>query len=135
MKRDWNLLRHILGIIELSRANNLLNFPEAAYPIPQEIAKNYENQEEACQVILEHVVLLHDENFIEILEPGRNGTYSIISIFVIRLTASGHDFMDLSRENNHWENVKNKIVTSGGATTVAIITQLLIAEAKQKLGL
>jgi hypothetical protein len=132
MKRNWDLLRHILNTIESCKANTLLEFPSAALPLPDGILKD---EEDWSGVILEHVVLLSDENLIEMYKPSYVSTGSIINIFVVRLKASGHDFLDLSRENNRWQKTTEKIMKNGGAATMTLITQLLIAEAKQRLGL
>jgi hypothetical protein len=135
MKRDWNLLRHIIGKIESSEAGNLMDFPGCAYPIPDEIAKNYESQEIMCQVIIEHVLLLNDEHLIDLCNMSRNSSGSLSSIWIYRLTALGHDFLELSRKENNWNIVTDKIKKSGGSMTMAIITQLLIALGKQQLHL
>jgi hypothetical protein len=139
MKRNWDLQRHILGSIESKEAGRIFSFPEDAYPIPQEIFGYYENkddyQETLYQEIAEHVLLLGDEGFIEIDKVTRNAAGSFTVVFVYRLTSLGHNFLDLSRDNSHWKSVKNKIMTLGGSTTVTIMTQLLLAEVKSKLGL
>jgi Hypothetical protein (DUF2513) len=139
MKRNWNLQRHLLGILESGEAGRIFNFPSDAYPIPPEIFRYDENQYDhrdiIYQEIAEHVVLLGDEGFIEIAGENRNGAGSFSSVFVYRLTASGHNFLDLSRDNNHWKSVMGKVMGLGGSTTVAIITQLLISEAKRTVGL
>ncbi len=139
MKRNWDLQRHILGRIESGEARRIFNFPLDAYPIPQEILKYDENQDDhqdtIYQEIAEHVLLLRDEGFIEIASENRNAASSFAAVLVYRLTASGHNFLDLSRDNNHWKKAMNKIMGLGGSATGAIITQLLIAEAKRTVGL
>jgi Hypothetical protein (DUF2513) len=139
MKRNWDLQRYILGIIESGEAGRIFNFPEDAHSIPPGILRYDDNQDDyediIDQEIAEHVVLLGDEGFIEIAGKHRNGAGSFTVVYVNRLTASGHNFLDLSRDNNHWKSVMGKVMGLGGSTTVAIITQLLIAEAKRTVGL
>jgi hypothetical protein len=139
MKRNWDLQRYLLGIIESGEAGRIFNFPSDAYPIPSEILRYDENQDDyediIYQEIAEHIVLLRDEGFIEIASENRNGAGSFAAVLVYRLTASGHNFLDLSRDNNHWKSVKGKVMGLGGSTTVTIMTQLLLAEIKSKLGL
>jgi Hypothetical protein (DUF2513) len=135
MKRDWDLLRYILGKIESSEAGNLMTFSSDAYPIPSKIEQNYESQEIMCQAIMEYVLLLNDEHLIDLCNMSRNSSGSLTNIHIYRLTALGHDFLELSRKENDWNIVTDKLKKSGGSMTMAIITQLLIALGRQQLHL
>lgn len=139
MKRNWDLLRYIMTKIESAEADQMFYFPKSAYPIPPEIAIYYDienlGQDNLNKEILESVLLLGDEKLIDMVPPVRNAAGSIGMVIVYRLTNSGHNFIDLSRDDNQWKDAKQKIVKSGGAATITILTQLLIAGAKQQLGL
>jgi hypothetical protein len=47
----------------------------------------------------------------------------------------GHNFFSLSRDNNLWKVVMDKVAKASEAGTLTFVTQLLLAEAKKALSL
>jgi hypothetical protein len=52
-----------------------------------------------------------------------------------RLTWSGHEFLDVARDNSSWNKITKGIAKTGGAWTLDLLKAYLVAEAKTKFGL
>jgi hypothetical protein len=80
-----------------------------------------------------HAILLGEAGLAEIVESSCEESESPSAI-ILRLTWAGHEFLDAARENNIWNQAKDKISKVGGAT-IPIWTAVLTEIIKKQLGL
>ena len=117
MKRDMDLIRAMLLAIEA----------ETSGWAPNELEIPGYTQEQ----IKYHAVLLGEAGLADVCDITTGDCPAAI---VNRLTWAGHEFLDASRENQIWNQAKDKINKIGGASIgiwVALLTELI----KKKLGL
>jgi Hypothetical protein (DUF2513) len=71
-----------------------------------------------------HVQLLLDADLIEgkVISQNRGGRQIPSGYFITRLTMSGHDFLDASRENKVWEKAKGTFKEKGVGWTDGPLT-------------
>jgi hypothetical protein len=118
MKRDMDLIRKMLLTIEADEHGFA---PEIQIP-------DYTQEE-----IGYHAILLKEAGLAIVSDLTSFGSSSPIGK-VVRLTWAGHEFLDAARENQIWNQAKDKINQIGGATIqiwIALLTELI----KKKLGL
>ena len=118
MKRDMDLIRQMLLAIEAD---------EHGFA-PKVDVRGYTQEQ-----INYHAFLLGEAGLAVVSEATHFGSENPEAI-ILRLTWSGHEFLDSSRENQIWNQAKDKIGKIGGATIqiwVAVLTELI----KKKLGL
>lgn len=79
-----------------------------------------------------HQEILEEAGFIkaQILKDMGGGC----TIFAERLTYSGHEFLDASRDNHRWEKAKKAMQATGGFA-LDVLQALLISYAKAEIGL
>ncbi len=115
MKRNDDIIRQLL--FEFEEQPNWQLFSQLLPAAPQE-----------DQIKHSHLLLLVDEGWVTLVHKG--GTY--------RLTAAGHDYLDVVRSDAVWEKTKVGVAQVGGMT-LGMIKDLAIAYAKQaaaeKLGI
>lgn len=117
MKRDFELLKQILIMVEDAET-----FDESvAIKIPGR----------SGDVIEYHVILLHEAGLINCDQMEKDYGHTM----PMSLTMAGCDFLDASRSDSIWKKVFGVIKDKGGAVTIDIVKQLLISEAKRRLGL
>ena len=79
-----------------------------------------------------HVALLKEAGLVDaIVVTDHKGMPS--GAQVLRLTWSGHDFLDAARNDTVWNTAKRKIIESGMSWTFSMLTEILKALAKQEL--
>ena len=115
MKRDMDLIRAMLMSIETD---------EHGFASKIEIP-NYTQEE-----IGYHAVLLGEAGLAIVSDITTFGVKSPQAI-VIRLTWSGHEFLDAARDKTIWNQAKDKI----GSATIQVWMTVLSALALKKLGL
>ena len=107
MKRDLDLVRRILLHIEKSGTSptGFGAFVEDGYDLP---AIHY------------HIRLLHDAGLIEADEivPGQ--------WWPERMTWSGHEFLDVARNEELWRETKEKVEKSAGGAPFLVFHELLL---------
>src|SRR5574343_466920 len=108
MKRDTDLLRHLLLTIE---DDEKYKHKEKVKEDSRFEAKYGEHWEDA---INEHNLLLHEAGFIEAQIVQRGDGYK--TVYPFRLTYKGTEFLDCIRDGKVWRNTKEKISLAGGAT-------------------
>ena len=115
MKRDMDLIRAMLMSIEADEHGFA---PKIEIP-------NYTQEE-----IGYHAVLLGEAGLAIVSDITTFGVKSPQAI-VIRLTWSGHEFLDAARDKTIWNQAKDKI----GSATIQVWMTMLSALALKKLGL
>ena len=115
MKRDMDLIRAMLMSIEAD---------EHGFASKIEIP-NYTQEE-----IGYHAVLLGEAGLAIVSDITTFGVKSPQAM-VIRLTWSGHEFLDAARDKTIWNQAKDKI----GSATIQVWMTMLSALALKKLGL
>lgn len=116
MKRDMDLIRDILFWMEEHEGG----FPKIPEKSDREIGY--------------HCHLLGDAGLIRTAD-ARSLSDTLPRAFPLSITSLGHDFIDSARSKTVWSTVKNKVLTTTGGVSIAILTELLKEEAKRRLGL
>ncbi|WP_284213868.1 DUF2513 domain-containing protein [Comamonas jiangduensis] len=116
MKRDMDLMRDILLWLEDNHSG---------VPVFQDRDK---------LEIGYHCHLLADAGLIEAANSSHMED-PVPQAHPLSITSKGHDFIDASRSKTIWSSVKNKVISSTGGVSIAILTELLKDEAKRRLGL
>jgi hypothetical protein len=116
MKRDMDIVRHLLMWVESERSHQLpsaLSREDLAY----------------------HAQLLIDAGLVEgtVHYSSRRGRKVPDAFHIQRLTWAGHDFLDAARDDSVWRTAKEKILKSGVAWTFELLKDALKALAKQQL--
>ena len=119
MQRNFDLIRLILRDIE------------AAPPGQRATQFTYSNFDEPT--IQEHIVLLIENGLVE-------GTiHSPISGMKIgsptRLTWTGHDFLDVSKDESIWSRAKETVLLPTASISFNLLLEWLKFQAKEKLGI
>jgi hypothetical protein len=118
MKRDMDLIREIL----------LYRESDGDHKIPNDY-----NDEQ----IAYHVQLLIDEGLVEgnVIWQHLGERQVPSGYFITRLTMSGHDFLDASRENKVWEKAKGTFKEKGVGWTIDVLKAVCIQIVKSHVGL
>ena len=119
MKRDFDLIRHIMTDIE--------NMPAAS------AFKSFEYPGYDKATIHQHIKLLIDENLIE--GKIHESHHGIDAVRITGLTWNGHDFIDASKDESIWTKAKETVLKPTVSITFSILLEWLKEEAKKKLGL
>lgn len=84
--------------------------------------------------VYEHILLLRDSNLAEVQDFG--STFSgPAGAAIIRLTMTGHDFLEAAQDETLWQKAMTVVNEKGGAVTVGVLTQILSTLLKQSFGL
>ena len=119
MKRDFELLRHILIQIE--------DAPASSQPI-QFLSVDGSVTDETLGL---HLKLLLDAGLIEgTVRQGRD-----VSFAIQRLTWAGHDFVERSRNEGVWRKVMEEVKSKGVSMTIEVLGKLLQKYAESHLGM
>jgi len=121
MKRDFDLIRHMLSDIEAMPAGEAIR--EFKYP------------EYDLATIEEHVRLIDEAGFIKGEISDVMGGPRTCSIFITGLSWEGHDFLDAMKDDNIWNKAKESVLKPGASITFGLLLEWLKIEAKQKLGI
>ena len=99
----------------------------------------YESGEEPAELkefseqeIMYHLVLMKDAGLIDAEFVYASGTIPETAINM-RLTWSGHDFLDSARDNNLWNKAKQHVLKPGASWTFNLLSEWLKNEIKQRL--
>ena len=118
MKRDMDLIRAMVLAIE-AQEHGFASTIEVSGYTPEQI--NY------------HAYLLGEAGLARVIDVTTHGDESPEAI-VVNLTWAGHEFLDSIRENNIWNEAKDKITKVGGASLpiwIALLTELI----KKQIGI
>lgn len=121
MKRDMDLCRQILLVVEDSPANTWVE----SFPFVGDYG---------AVVVAEHVALLKEEGLVEAEIIRYLGPEP--PDFVIRkLTWRGHDFLDAARDEGRWAKAKERLADAGVSATFDLLKGVLESLARGDLGL
>lgn len=124
MKRDLDLIRDLLLDIESNA-----EFGKSLFNYKPNLKSHYSDED-----INGHLLLLIDEEYIVAMVERYVGNE--VPLFDIeRLTSLGHDYLDSVRDPKIWNNTKASIAKVGGATTLAVVQAVAVANIKTILGL
>jgi hypothetical protein len=137
MKRDWDLLRQQLTIIENDQ-DLFANHPHEPKWTTQSEAEYLQqlNDFQAFESkVFGHLELLIDNRYIEGIQIIRslNGQYHYANSHP-RLTMAGHDLLDTMRSSTLWESIKETAKSKGIELTFDAIKALGQLGLKQLLG-
>jgi hypothetical protein len=125
MKRDFDLVRRILILIEGVPAGHFVNENIIDY---HGLDKEYDRA-----TIYEHIGLMLEENLVKGKVHESFG--GIDSFHITGLTWKGHDFIDASKDETTWSKAKATILKPTASITFSLLLEWLKQEAKAKLGL
>lgn len=109
MKRDMDLVRGILMEIEKQ--------PYTSGPV--DIHLDGPSDEE----FFYHVMILNEAGLIEAFKFSTLGR---VDWRPVRLTWSGHEFLEASRDDTRWEKAKTVMADKGGGMIFDVLKQLLV---------
>lgn len=130
MKRNLDVLRKIMVYCEeVMKPGSILNAKNIPKSLYEEIDSTMTEAE-----FMEHVNLLNESGLIE----GKGMKISgglYVEYMILRITASGHDFLDALRNDTVWKTVKEKSNAVGGIALNTMIDFALDYAKKNLLGL
>lgn len=121
MKRDMDIIRAIFIAAESSQQSG---HPDGLHKIDGVDDK----------VAAYHVALLKDAGYVEAsVSKEHNGLpWRFESL---RMTWSGHEFLDAMRDDTVWNKVKEHVIKPGASWTVSLLLESLKTEIRTRLGL
>jgi DNA-binding transcriptional ArsR family regulator len=118
MKRDLDLARQILAHLEKDSDADGKGCVEV----------QIEGREE--REISYHVMLLYEDGLVD----ARNASDGDgLCWMPMRLTSAGHEFLEASRDDGHWENAKKTVKEKGGGLSFELVKALLIKWATDRV--
>jgi|694.fasta_scaffold73953_3 hypothetical protein len=120
MKRNWDTIREILLKTEELTPGCTLRLSDFDEVRAHEIAY--------------HVKLLDESGLIKVSILEFAGDVGI-HFDLDRLTWSGHEFLDVIRNDSMWNKTKEMITNKGGAMTFELVKSFAISLAKTALGI
>lgn len=121
-KRDPDLFRKLLLSLEKQDFNGV-----ATYNMNINAAEVGDYSDD---MILYHLRQLVQEEMLD------KGSLTASGSLVLRgLTPKAHDFLEATRDDGVWAQVKGKIANAAGGATISVLTALGTEYLKQKLGL
>jgi hypothetical protein len=111
MQRNLDFLRTILLRCErVTPGTNLLEFDLSDIPFAEQA---------------HHIELLVDAGLLRAQITYMESSSVPVYVVIERLTWSGHEFLDLARDDVQWQKVLAHVAMGTGATSFEIVSQLL----------
>lgn len=121
MKRNLDLIRHILLIIEDSSSDRLT-------------ISDFITEEYPGNVVSHHLKLLLDCGYIDAV--SRNTIGAPYTMFIVhRMTSQGYDYLEAVKDNSIWDKTKTKLLELGGTATLDTVKTISSSIALKMLGL
>jgi len=118
MKRDWNLIRHILFYVEGLPPGELVQFIEiGGFDQP---------------TITEHVRILINQGF---LAGNVYDTFNGSNYLIKGINREGYEFIENARNNTIWKKVMSEAKAKGTSITMVVLNGLLTKAAQKYAGL
>lgn len=108
MSRDLDLIRKIMMEIDCK---------ENGHDIVKIEVEDYSED-----VVQHQLLLMREADLIKVYDFSADNR---IELAPIRLTWTGHDFLDLAKNDNNWNKAK-KVAEAAGATTLEIMRKILV---------
>ncbi|QIB65005.1 DUF2513 domain-containing protein [Kineobactrum salinum] len=122
MKRDLDLVRKILIFFEEKENDRIVR--ELSFEGYSDLQVKYH------LLLMDEAGLLRCERVVSKSTPTR-----VIAVHPFSLTWDGHEFLEASKDDSFWNKAKSKVTTSTGALSFDVLKALLIAMAKESVGL
>jgi hypothetical protein len=119
MKRDLELIRSILETVEATDFTPGQNIDVKSYDF---------------KTVAFHVELLKEAGYV-VATIGKTDSGEYTHVWPRRLTWEGYEFLDLSRSETVWQKSKKILKDKSISVSVAVLTELLKAIAKEAVGL
>lgn len=116
MKRDWDLLRHLLTEIEEERdiCADAPVEPKWTDQSEQVFNSEMESYQAAAERLFGHLQLLQEAGYTDGYRVDRGASNDImLSVNKPRLTMAGHDLLDTMRSSKVWAWIKSTAKTKG----------------------
>jgi hypothetical protein len=122
MKRDIDLIRKLLLYFEEKPDGNMIKDLEL---------EGFSNDE-----VQYHLILMDQAGLIS-CERSLSSTTAdrVIRVYPFNLTWQGHEFLEASRNDTLWNKAKGIAKSKSGALSMDVVKALLIAMAKEAVGL
>lgn len=120
MKRDMDLVRQILIAAEAQENGYTDGNPEIDGYTEEQIGY--------------HIYLMEQAGLVEAANASALGSASPSAI-LFSIKWKGHDFLDAAKSTTVWEQAKERAKSVGGSLTFDLMKELLVATARNQLGL
>jgi hypothetical protein len=122
VKRDWDLVRKLLFYLEEKSDDRVI--------------RNVQIEGYETLVINYHLVLLAEAGLIT-FEASRSTSNPerIIQVYPTQLTWEGHEFLEITRDDNKWNSIKQKVLGITGGLGIDMIRTVATEAAKRALDL
>jgi 6-phosphogluconate dehydrogenase (decarboxylating) len=120
MKRDLDLVRQILLAAEAEPSGYVGGNPEVQGHTEEQVGY--------------HVYLMHQAGLVEAANTSAQDSSSPTAL-LLNLTWKGHDFLDAAKNGGVWAKAKDKALAVGGSLSFELMKDLLVATARDQLGL
>lgn len=122
MKRDADLVRKILLFLEEKPNDEIVKELEFDGHDKSEVMYHF--------ILMDQAGLLRCERETSFSTPDR-----VIRVYPFSLTWQGHELLEASRNETTWNKAKVIIKSKSGALSIDVLKELLIAMAKESVGL
>ncbi len=122
MKRDADLVRKILIFLEEKPNDEIVKELELDGHDKNEVMYHF--------ILMDQAGLLRCERETSFSTPDR-----VIRVYPFSLTWQGHELLEASRNETTWNKAKAIIKSKSGALSIDVLKALLIAMAKESVGL
>lgn len=122
MKRDIDLIRKLLLYFEEKPDDKMVKELELEGYSKKEVQYHF--------ILMDQAGLLRCER-----EVSSSTSDRIIRVYPFSLTWQGHEFIEAARNDSFWNKAKEMVKSKSGALSVDVVKALLIAMAKESVGL
>ncbi len=122
MKRDIDLVRKLLLYLEEKPNGNIVKDIELEGYSKDELQYHF--------ILMDQAGLLSCER-----EVSSRTSDRVIRVYPFNLTWQGHEFIEAARNESFWNKAKEIVKSKSGALSVDVVKALLIAMAKESVGL
>lgn len=120
MRRDMDLIRHLLLVVEQATGDDSLQ------------ASSVTVEGRSANEILGHFALMDDAGLLEVQDSFSDlSSTGAADRFIAGLTWAGHDFLESARNDTTWQKAKGLVQKAGGPATLEVFKQALDLVAKQ----
>jgi hypothetical protein len=122
MKRDIDLIRKLLLYLEEKPDDEMIEDLELEGYSKNEVQYHF--------ILMDQAGLIRCERSISSSTSDR-----VIRVYPLSLTWQGHELLEASRNDTYWNKAKSVVKSKSGALSVDVVKALLIAMAKEAVGL